>query len=123
MLGVGASRVVYALGTHHAIKYEYGDPLNCGANRKEASIAREFPSMLPWTLAMNNGCLLVRQAPYTLEHLIRDVSDFSIELAKMGECWPPSVKEQFLNYCRLLKGSVEWAVWLVDFAVLETGCG
>ncbi len=53
LLGIGASRVVYAMGTHHANKYEYRDPLNCGANRKEASIALEFPSMLPWTLAMN----------------------------------------------------------------------
>ena len=85
LLGIGASRVVYAVGTHYAIKYEYGDPLNRGANRKEASVALEFPTMLPWTLAMNNGCLLVRQAPYTLEHLIRDVSDFSIELVKIGE--------------------------------------
>ena len=65
LLGVGASRVVYSLGTAHAIKYEYSDPLNCGSNRKEASIALEFPSILPWTLALNNGCLLVRQAPYT----------------------------------------------------------
>ena len=32
LLGVGASRVVYAVGTHYAITYEYGDPLNCGAN-------------------------------------------------------------------------------------------
>ncbi len=61
LLGVCASRVVYAVGTHYAIKYEYGDPLNCGANKKEASVALEFPTMLPWTLAMNNGCLLVRQ--------------------------------------------------------------
>ena len=74
---------------------------------------------MPWTLALNNGCLLVRQAPYTLELLIRDVSDFSTKFLKMGEFPPQDVKEQFLNFRRLLKGVVEWAAWLTDFAVLH----
>ncbi len=97
MLGIGASRVVYSVGGRHAIKYVYGDPEGHGSNRKEASIALQFSQMLPWTLALNNGCLLVRQVPHTLELLIRDVSNFSIELSKMDECLPPSVKEQFMN--------------------------
>ena len=119
LLGIGASRVVYSVGRRYAIKYEYGDPEGHGSNKKEASIALQFPQMLPWTIRLSNGCLLARQAPYTLEHLISDVSDFSVALSKMGEGSPPSTKEQFMNYRRLLKGAVEWAVWLVDFAVLN----
>ena len=54
-----------------------------------------------------------------MELLIRDVSDFSTKFLKMGEFPPQDVKEQFLNFRRLLKGVVEWAAWLTDFAVLH----
>ena len=91
LLGVGASRVVYALGTDFAIKYEYAEPMSRVSNRKEARIARDFPSMLPWTLELDNGCLLVRQAPYTWEHLMCDVSNLSTELARLGDQWASSV--------------------------------
>ena len=87
LLGIGASRVVYSVGNRYAIKYEYGDPEGNGSNKKEASIALQFPQMLPWTIMLDNGCLLVRQAPYTLEHLMGDVSEFSSELSKVGRAW------------------------------------
>ena len=120
LLGVCASRVVYALGTDFAIKYEYAEPMSRVSNRKEARIARDFQSMLPWTFELDNGCLLVRQAPYTLEHLMGDFSNLSAELAKLGDQWASSpLMDQFLNFCSLLKGAMEWAVWLVDFAVMQ----
>ncbi len=84
LLGIGASRVVYSVGDRFAVKYEYGDPEGNGSNKKEASIALRFPKMLPWTLMLSTGCLLFCQAPYTLEHLISDVSEFSFELWRVG---------------------------------------
>ena len=107
LLGVGACRCVYAVGARYAIKYEYGDPVGRGSNIKEASLAAQFPVMLPWTFELNDGCLLVRQAAYTVEHLIRDVSDY----AKA-----PGDGADFGKFCGLIKGVLEWAVWLVEFA-------
>ena len=95
LLGVGASRCVYALGDRYALKYEYGDPIGRSSNKKEAYLAERFPVMLPWTSALDNGSLLVRQAAYTIEHLIRDVSEY----AKA-----PGDGADFRKFCDLVKG-------------------
>ena len=63
--------------------------------------------MLPWTSALDNGSLLVRQAAYTIEHLIRDVSEY----AKA-----PGDGADFRKFCDLVKGVLQWAVWLVGYA-------
>ncbi len=36
-------------------------------------IAAQFPNLMPWTMALDNGRLWVRQASYTLEHFIEEI--------------------------------------------------
>ncbi len=45
------------------------------SNRKEAYLAEKFPQMLPWTIEVTGGSMLVRQAAYTVEHLVQDISE------------------------------------------------
>ena len=107
LLGVGASRCVYAVGARYAIKYEYGDPIGRSSNIREADLAKQYPAMLPWTLTLANGCLLVRQAAYTVEHLVEDISKYAEE---------PGDGSGLGKLCDLVKGVLQWAVWLVGFA-------
>ena len=106
---MGASRCVYAVGSRYAIKYEYeyGHPDERYSNKKEAYLTGKFPQMLPWTIEVTSGSLLVRQAAYTVEDLVQDISENREH---------QSGDSRYERLYALVRGVLEWAAWIVEFA-------
>ena len=76
------------------------------SNKKEAEFWEKFPVMLPWTLEVADGSLLVHKAAYTIEHLVKDIS-VVIE--------HPGGDNRYEHLFAVVRGIIEWAAWLIKF--------
>ncbi len=99
-LGTGARRCLWAVGSKHAFKHEYAHPLDRYSNKKEAQLAGDHPDLLPRMVDTVDGSLLACQAPYTIEHLIEDLSRSPVHGHVLG----------------LLRCLLSWVQWVVPYA-------